>query len=171
MTIREGVRDIEMNRFNPFSDFNDRKVVVQNLYQQVVGLQEVIIGLDFLIKAVRGDDSIQAGRDFRFHYDNINDAESFRRVRGYFVMVSGRNDFLDDMKKMMEDINESINDSIFTDPEDLIRELSNYAIRLRGKLVNEYDMTVREVDELATLKTSPDRDFEESLGMEREDEL
>lgn len=153
LMIKERVQDAKMNRFPYGTDYYQKKNIVEYLYKQVVGLQEVVIGLDFMMKAVVGSDSIQAGRDFRFHYDQINDAENFRRMKGYNSVLHSRARFHYEMLLMLQNINEDVNGSIITPPEDLIRELSNYASQLRNLLKIQFDMSDREVDEVAAFQT------------------
>lgn len=146
-TIKERVRESVVSR-GWYGSRERAKKAAEILTIRIATLQEVVIGLDYLMKAVRGDDSIRAGRDFRFHYDQINNAENFQRVRGFYGIVTSKNNFVDDMKRMMEDVNEEVNGSIFTPPDELIRELSKYLVDMRGVLRLDYDYTPEEFDRL-----------------------
>lgn len=160
-TIKQRVSDAYIGG-GLFGSPSRDKQAAMILSMRIATLQEVVIGLDFLMKAVEGDDSIQAGRDFRFHYDQINNAENFRRVKGYYGIVTSRNNFVFDMKGMLEDINEEVNGSIFTPPDELIRELSGYLVEMRGILRRDHDYTPREFDELIGRDAEPDELRDES---------
>jgi hypothetical protein len=151
-TIKERVNDAPVSRW--YGDGERAKKVHEILAIRIATLQEVVIGLDYLMKAVRGDDSIRAGRDFRFHYDQINNAENFRRVRGFGVMLNGRNDFLDNMKIMMENVNEEVNGSISTPPNELIRELSEYLEDMKTVLLLD-NYTPQDFDRLIGRESKP----------------
>ncbi len=147
-TIKQQVREFTLSRRSGFLGYDREKLAAEILTIRIATLQEVVIGLDFLMKAVEGDDSIQAGRDFRFHYNQINNAENFRRVRGFYGIVTAKNNFVDDMKRMMENINEEVSRSLFTPPDELIRELARYLIEMKGVLRNDFGYTPKEFDEL-----------------------